>query len=56
MLLHIYHKYNFSHRYDFLSDPGIPGVRSMGPSVSNYTLCKLYKLYKLYKVYKLYKL
>ena len=23
-------------QYNFLSDPGVPGVRSMGPSVTNY--------------------
>ena len=51
----------------FLSDPGISGVRSMGPSLSNslthslmfvnfYKLYKVYKLYKLYMLYMLYML
>ena len=41
----------------FLSDPGIPGVRSMGPSLSySQTFGKLYKLYMLFKLFKLYKL
>ena len=41
----------------FLSDPGIPGVRSIDPSLSHsLTFCKLYKLYKFYKLYKLYTL
>ena len=37
---------------EFLSDPGIPGIRSMGPSLWN-SLRDLLKLYKLYKSYKL---
>ena len=35
----------------FLSDPAIPGVRSMGPSVSNWlTEGGFWNLYKLYKL------
>ena len=46
----------------FLSDPGIPGVRSMGPSVSNkltdlwlsYRLYTSYTSFRLYTSYRLY--
>ena len=35
-MLILYHleSYLYFHVFSFLSDPGIPGVRSMGPSVS----------------------
>ena len=45
----------------FLSDPGIPGVRSMGPSVSkwcfaSYTSYRLYTSYTRYTSYTTYRL
>ena len=38
-------------RFDFLSDPGIPGVRSMGPSLSN--LCAKIETYSSDATFKL---